>query len=55
MQTSPSPSVNHNTIARAAVMNGVPIPPQTAAVLEARGIDVGELEYRLRQALDFRR
>ena len=53
MQTSPS--LDHARIARAAVLNAVPIPPQTAAVLEARGINVGELEARLLQNLGFRR
>lgn len=53
MQTSPS--LDHNRIARASVLNGVSIPAQTVAVLEARGIDVGKLETRLRQNLGFRR
>jgi hypothetical protein len=33
---------------RAAVLNGVDPPASTVALLEARGIDVGELERKLR-------
>lgn len=55
MQTLHSPSLDHNKIAHACVMNGEPIPPQTAAVLEARGINVGELEDRLRFNMGFKR
>lgn len=40
-------------IARAAVLNGLPIPPATAAQLEARGVNVGDLERRLRQNLEY--
>ncbi len=50
-----SPSLDHHRIARAAILNGVSIPSQTVAVLEARGIDVGELETRIRQNLVARR
>jgi hypothetical protein len=42
-------------IARASVLNGVAIPSQTVAQLEARGINVGELEQRLRQSVEFKR
>jgi hypothetical protein len=42
-------------IARAAILNGVPVPPVAAAQLEARGVDVGALEIRLRQNFEFRR
>lgn len=52
MQTSPS--LSHERIARSAILNSVPIPEQTKAVLEARGIDVGELEQRLRHNMGFR-
>lgn len=55
MQTSLSLNgqnfLDHQRIARAAVLNGVDIPARTAAVLEARGVNVGELERRLRQNL----
>lgn len=44
---------SHERIARTAVLNGSPIPPQTAAVLEARGVNVSELEYRLRHGREF--
>lgn len=58
MQTSPSLSatraIDHNRIARSAVLNGVAIPAQTVAVLSARGINVGELETRLRENMGFR-
>ncbi len=53
MQTSPL--LDHQRIARAAVLNGVAIPATTAAVLEARGINVGELEQRLRHNAEFTR
>lgn len=49
------PSLDHNRIARAAVLNGVAIPTQTAAVLSARGVDVGALETRIRETMEFRR
>lgn len=52
MQTTRSPDPAR--IARAAVLNGVPIPLTVVAQLEARGIDVGKLEYRLRQGLEFK-
>jgi hypothetical protein len=39
---------------RAAVLNGVPVPEHTRAVLEARGVDTAELEARIRQQLDWR-
>lgn len=42
-------------VARAAVMNGVPIPAQVQAQLEARGVDVGALEIRIRQTMEFKR
>jgi hypothetical protein len=42
-------------IARAAILNGVSIPERTKAVLEARGVDVGELEARLIQNMGFYR
>jgi hypothetical protein len=55
MPASPSlKSVDHSRIARAAVLNGMPIPAQTAAVLSARGVDVGELETRIRASLEFK-
>jgi hypothetical protein len=41
-------------IFRAAILNGVPVPEQTRAVLEARGVDTAELEARIRQQLDWR-
>jgi hypothetical protein len=53
MLTSPSPNDNPLRAARFAVINGVPIPARTAAQLEARGINVGELEYRIRQNMQF--
>lgn len=53
MQSSHSPNVSHERIARAAVLNGVSIPPQTVAVLQARGVDVGELETRLLASIGF--
>lgn len=49
MQTSPS--LDPLRIARAAVLNGMSIPATTIAVLEARGIDVGKLEFRLHQEM----
>lgn len=57
MQTSPSHSSTRDPqrIARAAVMNGVAIPAVTAAQLEARGINVGDLENRIRQSMEPKR
>lgn len=62
MPTSPSPKqlqgfapLNHQRIVRAAILNGLPIPAWSAAVLEAAGINVGELEQRLRQNMEFTR
>jgi len=46
--------VNPERIVRAAILNGTPVPPVAAAVLEARGVNVGELEQRLRQNMEFR-
>jgi hypothetical protein len=48
-----SPLPDQFRIARAAVLNGVPIPAVTVALLEARGVNVGELEARLRQNMEF--
>lgn len=39
---------------RAAVLNGVPVPEQTRATLEARGVDTWELEQRIRQQIGWR-
>jgi hypothetical protein len=57
MQTSPSHSSlrDPQRIARHAILNGVPVPPKVAAQLEALGIDVGKLEYRLKQTMEFSR
>jgi hypothetical protein len=46
---------NPMRIARAAVLNGLPISPRVAAMLEAQGINVGELEQRIRQNMEFTR
>lgn len=54
MLSSHSPSLSHERLARHAIINGVPIPPKTAAVLEARGVNISELEYRVRQNMEFR-
>jgi hypothetical protein len=40
-------------IFRAAVLNGVPVPEQTRATLEARGVDTAELEARIRQQVEW--
>jgi hypothetical protein len=50
-----SQPLDHNKIFRACVLNAVPIPAQTLAVLEARGVDVGDLEQRLRESVGFKR
>jgi len=47
--------LDHQHIARAAIRNGVPIPAKTTAVLEAHGVDPGELEARILQNMEFRR
>jgi hypothetical protein len=39
---------------RAAILNGTPVPEQTRAVLEARGVDTSELEQRIRQQIEWR-
>jgi hypothetical protein len=36
---------------RAAILNGAPLPAVAVAQLEARGVNVGDLENRLRQQL----
>jgi hypothetical protein len=41
-------------IVRAAVLNGVEPPPKYVAILEARGVNVGELTNRLRQQIGMR-
>lgn len=41
--------------ARVAVREGKPVPAIVAAQLEAIGIDVGELERRIRQNMEFER
>lgn len=53
MPASPSRDglIDHNKVASAAVLNGVAIPAKTHAVLTARGVDVGELERRLRESM----
>lgn len=40
--------------AREAVLNGQPIPASTSAALEARGVDVGALEQRLKETATWR-
>ncbi|UGA46843.1 hypothetical protein HU230_0012670 [Bradyrhizobium quebecense] len=50
-----TPPLSHERIARASILNAVPIPEQTKAVLEARGVDLGELEQRLRHNMGFRK
>lgn len=39
-------------IFRAAILNGVPVPEDTRAQLEAAGINTGDLETRLRQQVE---
>lgn len=55
MPTLPSPRgeppLDHFRIARSAILNGVTIPAVTSAVLQSRGVDVGELEQRVRDNL----
>lgn len=41
-------------IFRAAVLNGVQPPATAVATLEARGVNVGELEQRIRQSIGMR-
>lgn len=50
MQTSPLPN-SPERLARAAILNGQPVPPTVTAQLEARGVNVGELERRLRESI----
>lgn len=38
---------------RAAIFNGVSIPEEVRATLEARGVDTQELEVRLRQSIEW--
>lgn len=52
MQTLRSPDPAR--VARLAVLNGLPIPATAAAQLEARGVNVGDLEQRLRQNMGFK-
>lgn len=55
MQTSHSPSINHDRVARAAILNGSPIPAVTEAILRSRGVDVGALEQRVLASVEFKR
>lgn len=61
MQTSPSLrstaslKSDPSRVFRAAILNGVTPPATVVAQLEARGINVGELEQRLRQSVEFTR
>jgi len=41
-------------LARAAILNGLPVPPAVAAQLEAIGINVGDLEARIKQSMEFK-
>ena len=50
-----TPLLNHDRVFRACVLNAVPIPAQTLAVLEGRGVDVAALETRIRESIGFRR
>ncbi len=59
MPPSPSPdrgisSLDHPRIARAAILNGVPIPAVTIAVLQSQGVDVGALENRVLATQEFK-
>jgi hypothetical protein len=36
-------------LVRAAILNGTPLPARAVARLEARGVNVGELEARIKQ------
>ena len=47
--------VNPMRVARAAILNGGPVPPTIAAQLQAIGVNVGELEQRLKQSMELRR
>lgn len=47
------PEDNALRVARTAVLDGKSIPVLTAALLEARGIDVAELERRLIETVRF--
>jgi hypothetical protein len=49
-----SPSLNPHRIARASVLNGVPIPQHVCDQLTAQGVNVGELETRLRDSVSFK-
>ena len=53
---SPSSDINyHNRIARACVLNAVPIPEKTRAILESRGVNIDELTTRLQDSIGFQR
>jgi hypothetical protein len=45
---------NDERLVRAAIINGLPLPSQSVARLEARGIDVWEMENRIRQQFEVR-
>lgn len=51
----PSTEINQQRIFRSAVLNGVTPPAGTVAILEARGVNVGELEQRIRDTMECRR
>jgi hypothetical protein len=53
MLNTPSLKSDPSRLFRATIMNGVTPPATVVAQLEARGVNVGELEQRLRQAMEF--
>lgn len=53
MQTSHLLKGDPSRMFRAAILNGVAPPPIVVAQLEARGINVGELETRIRENAGF--
>lgn len=56
MQILPSPELNNPLrLARSAILNGVPVPQTVQAQLEAQGIDVGALQTRLMESMEFKR
>lgn len=54
MQTSHLLKGDPQRLFRAAILNGVTPPPIVTAQLEARGVNVAELELRLRSSLEHR-
>lgn len=56
MLNSPLPEiVDHSRVFRSCVLNAVPVPERTRAILEARGVNTDALTTRLLESIGFQR